>query len=96
MKEERRNRYPLDWRGIAERTIEERGSKCESCGQSRALGQQYQNPLTVHAIDGNPANTAPSNLVVLCVACDLSRKDRKRGARVGEPVAKEQLRLPLE
>lgn len=67
MRPETKKAYPKDWPQITRRLVQERGGKCERC----KLPPRHRKPLTVHHIDGNPANNEPSNLVVLCSPCHL-------------------------
>jgi len=62
-------RYPANWAEIALEVKRRAGGRCERCGHLHdpANGRT----LTVHHLDGNPANCAPENLVALCQACHL-------------------------
>lgn len=85
MRPETRAAYPSDWPGIARKVKEERGNRCEKCGQvgdfvsKTARGNNY---LTVHHRDYNPANCEPGNLVVLCQGCHLALQQRQLPSRV--------------
>jgi hypothetical protein len=74
MRPEARALYPENWTEISRRIKEERGNRCEGCGQIgdkisyEAGGNNY---LTVHHIDYDPANCDPINLIVLCQKCHL-------------------------
>ena len=46
--------------------IEERGNKCEVCGETSEI------PLQVHHLDKDKSNHNPENLVVVCHACHKS------------------------
>jgi hypothetical protein len=56
--------YPDNWNEIACGIKEAAGWRCEHCGHQndRATGHV----LTVHHLDGDPANCRPQNLVALC------------------------------
>lgn len=75
--------YPKAWRtGEIQRAIYERaGYRCEHCGMeflegttlSRWAKQKNGHPmiLTVHHLDGNPANCDWTNLLACCQRCHL-------------------------
>lgn len=63
--------YPPDWEEIAQAIKDEAGWKCEECGTPHNSDPQSGYVLTVHHIDGNPANCARENLVALCQRCHL-------------------------
>ena len=62
--------YPANWDEIARRVKGAAGWRCEHCGHPHEPDAGYT--LTVHHLDGDPANNAPSNLVALCQRCHLS------------------------
>lgn len=61
--------YPADWDQIAGRVKARAGWRCEHCGHSHDPAAGYT--LTVHHIDGHPANCVDDNLVALCQRCHL-------------------------
>ena len=71
-----RHRYPADWDAIARRVKERAGWRCEHCGHPH--DPQAGRTLTVHHLDGQPANCAPENLVALCQRCHLRIQARYR------------------
>jgi len=66
--------YPADWEEIAARIKAAAGWRCEHCGWSHdpTVGRV----LTVHHIDGNPANCNDENLAALCQVCHLRWQGR--------------------
>ena len=68
--------YPPNWPEIAQVVKAQAGWRCEHCGHphDRATGHV----LTVHHLDGDPANCDPSNLVALCQRCHLHIQARYR------------------
>lgn len=65
-----KNPYPGDWEEIARAIKNEAGWCCEHCGHEHEVETGYV--LTVHHLDGDPANCACENLVALCQRCHLS------------------------
>jgi len=61
--------YPDNWEQIAWRIKRQAGQRCEHCGHVHDVRSGHV--LTVHHLDGNPANCAPENLVALCQRCHL-------------------------
>jgi excisionase family DNA binding protein len=61
--------YPPDWDEIARQVKEAAGWRCEHCGSPH--NPESGHVLTVHHLDGNPANSDPENLVALCQRCHL-------------------------
>ncbi len=61
--------YPEDWDVIAKAVKEAAGWLCEHCGHVHEVASGYV--LTVHHLDGDPANCDDSNLVrcVSVVTC---------------------------
>ena len=68
--------YPPDWPEIARAVKERAGWRCEHCGHPHDPATGHV--LTVHHLDGNPANCAPENLVALCQRCHLHIQARYR------------------
>ncbi|HDD36640.1 hypothetical protein DRN34_03175 [Thermococci archaeon] len=66
----KRELYPENWDEIAREIKERAGWKCENCGHPHDPENGYC--LTVHHLDGNPANCRYSNLVALCQRCHLA------------------------
>jgi len=66
--------YPPDWKQIALRIKEAAGWKCERCGAYHDPKAGYC--LTVHHLDGNPANCADWNLAALDQRCHLAIQGR--------------------
>ncbi len=77
------NRYPLEWHsGKIQHDLHNRiGWKCEHCGAQFQPGDTRHPSLinrdgkplilTVHHLDGNPANCEYANLLAACQACHL-------------------------
>lgn len=63
------NGYPDDWDQIANAIKAAANWCCEHCGHSNDLESGHV--LTVHHLDGDPANCAYENLVALCQRCHL-------------------------
>jgi 5-methylcytosine-specific restriction endonuclease McrA len=61
--------YPSDWDKIAEDVKQAAGWECEHCHHPHDPGAGHC--LTVHHLDGNPANCSRKNLVALCQVCHL-------------------------
>lgn len=78
-----RERYPADWKQIANRVKDEVGWICQFCGkQCRRPGEPFtthRNTLTVAHIDHIPEHMARENLLALCAPCHL-RYDAKQHA----------------
>ena len=68
--------YPSDWDEIARRLKAAVGWRCEHCGHAHDPSRGYA--LTVHHLDGDPANCRRQNLVALCQRCHLSIQARFR------------------
>jgi hypothetical protein len=68
MRPETKALYPKNWKEISDRLRFKRHNICEGCGQ---VGSKKGNPLTVHHVDYNPKNNAPTNLLLLCAKCHL-------------------------
>ena len=66
--------YPSNWAYIANQIKEKEGWKCERCGHSHQPEMGYT--LTVHHLDGHPANCADWNLAALCQRCHLKVQTR--------------------
>jgi len=62
-------RYPPDWPDIARQVKDAADWRCEHCGHPHDPATGHV--LTVHHLDGNPANCADDNLVALCQRCHL-------------------------
>lgn len=65
----RRAGYPRSWLALAHRCKRKAGWKCEHCGHAHDPASGHV--LTVHHLDGNPANCKWTNLVALCQRCHL-------------------------
>lgn len=61
--------YPKDWPKIATRIKEAANWRCEHCNHPHDPASGHT--LTVHHLDGNPANCDNDNLVALCQRCHL-------------------------
>ncbi len=61
--------YPANWDQIAAEIKLRAGWRCEACGYPHDLPTGHV--LTVHHLDGDPANCAYTNLVALCQRCHL-------------------------
>lgn len=66
--------YPTVWGIITRELKEEHGQCCERCGRAHEPAAGYT--LTVHHLDGNPANCERWNLCCLCQRCHLSIQNR--------------------
>lgn len=62
--------YPDNWREVADEIKGQAGNCCEQCGRAHWPLGGYT--LTVHHLDGNPANCQYNNLVALCQRCHLA------------------------
>ena len=71
-----RDGYPADWREIALDIKSRAGWRCEHCGHENDFTSGRV--LTVHHLDGNPANCGYTNLVALCQRCHLHIQARWR------------------
>lgn len=65
----KKQRYPVNWEQIAGAIKLHAGWRCEACDCPH--DQDSGHVLTVHHLDGNPANCAYTNLVALCQRCHL-------------------------
>lgn len=76
--------YPPNWEEIAQVVKEEAKWKCQECGAPHSSDSQTGHVLTVHHIDGNPANCARENLIALCQRCHLqAQADLRTGSMSG-------------
>jgi hypothetical protein len=66
--------YPDNWDEIAARIKEAAGWKCERCKHPHDWLSSHV--LTVHHLDGNPANCDDWNLAALCQRCHLRVQGR--------------------
>ena len=62
-------KYPPNWPEIARAIKEIMGWRCEHCGHSHDVDSGHV--LTVHYLNGNPADCRAENLVALCQRCHL-------------------------
>ena len=60
--------------------LEERGCRCEVCGNSEWMGQTI--PIEIDHIDGNPENKDKSNYRLICPNCH-AQTPTYRGRNVG-------------
>ncbi|GAB4454775.1 MAG: hypothetical protein Kow00120_24510 [Anaerolineae bacterium] len=63
------NEYPANWPEIARDIKARAGWCCEHCGHPHDPATGHV--LTVHHLDGDPANCDRTNLVALCQRCHL-------------------------
>ena len=87
-----RERYPTDWKAIANAVKESAGWKCQKCGkQCRRLGERFdthKNTLTVAHLNHTPEDVRPENLMAMCAPCHLKydakhhAETRKKRSRV--------------
>lgn len=75
--------YPPNWPEIAQRVKARAGWCCEHCGHPHDPASGHT--LTVHHLDGNPANCADDNLVALCQRCHLHVQARYRPGQLALP-----------
>ncbi len=68
------NPYPDNWPEIAQRVKAMANWRCVRCGHAHDPGNGYC--LTVHHVDGDPANCHPDNLLALCQRCHLAMQAR--------------------
>jgi hypothetical protein len=61
--------YPASWTEIAARVKQAAGWRCEHCDHSH--DRESGHVLTVHHLNGNPADCRRVNLVALCQRCHL-------------------------
>ena len=78
------SRYPEDWKTISTRVKIRAGFRCEHCGHPHDPEHGYT--LTVHHLDGDPANCDPNNLVALCQRCHLAIQARYRVGQLWLPI----------
>jgi len=70
----KQNPYPDNWEQIASDLKERHGWKCERCGHPHEVDTGYV--LTIHHLDGDPANNQDWNLACLCQRCHLKVQGR--------------------
>jgi hypothetical protein len=68
------NKYPPDWKIIADRIKTKAQWECERCCRRHEPSEGYC--LTVHHLDGNKANCQDWNLAALCQRCHLKIQGR--------------------
>jgi len=68
-------KYRPDWRKFSRAVKEDRGGKCEQCGQQ---GNRPKNPLTVHHLNYDSRDDRMENLKVLCAVCHLKYQHADR------------------
>lgn len=71
-----KSRYPADWPAIAKRIKDAAGWQCVRCHHPHDVASRHV--LTVHHLDGDPANCADWNLAALCQRCHLRVQARVR------------------
>ena len=92
------NQYPKNWPEIAYNCKKHYGFTCQCCQQNAIDKPGLQ--LRVRLLDGNPANTTDTNLLVLCRSCNklmdtLEAPQRKRMKKYFKAVSRGQLSLDL-
>jgi len=75
--------YPTNWKEIAAHLKNNHNWKCERCGKEHNPATGHT--LTVHHLDGNPANCQEWNLAVLCQRCHLKVQAKVRFAQLSLP-----------
>ncbi len=93
---ERKKLYPPNWARISKLTRDAAGQKCELCSApngSRSNRTGGTVVLTVHHINGDPADNRRCNLIALCQRCHL-RLDRPY--KMGRRRSDRQPTLPIE
>ena len=73
-----RNRYPNNWKAIADQIKAEALGRCQRCGWV-CDGSSRDRILQVHHWDRVPENNERSNLVALCPACHLDYHRGEKG-----------------
>ena len=70
-----RERYPTNWKDIANAVKEAAGWKCQKCGkQCKRPGEKFdthKNTLTVAHLNHTPEDVRPENLMAMCAPCHL-------------------------
>jgi len=70
-----RERYPANWKEIANAIKEAADWKCQKCGkQCRRPGEPFdthKNTLTVAHLNHIPEDVRPENLMAMCSICHL-------------------------
>lgn len=93
-----RSRYPQNWTEIATRVKDDAGWTCRTCGRiCRRPGEKFdthRRTLTVHHIDGDPANSNPENLIAVCAPCHLQLDAAHHAAHARE--TRRHARSPLD
>lgn len=93
-----RSRYPDNWQEIADFVKSRAGWQCQTCKRyCRRPGQPldtHRRTLTVHHIDGNPANCEMENLIAVCAPCHLQLDAQRHAAHARE--TRRHTRSPLD
>jgi len=87
-------KYPPNWEEIAGQIKRAAGWHCQKCGRLHDPTVPAWT-LTVHHLDHDPANSAPSNLVALCAACHLKAEGEWLRAQRKITINREQIGLAL-
>jgi 5-methylcytosine-specific restriction endonuclease McrA len=67
---ENKGRYPVDWKAIRDRILEECQNKCEFCGvENHTMRGGKKIVLTIAHLDHVPEHCARENLRALCQKC---------------------------
>jgi len=80
------NPYPQNWPEIATRIKNAARWRCEHCGHPHHPASSHT--LTVHHLDGDPANCHDNNLVALCQRCHLHIQHRFTPGQLVMPFAR--------
>lgn len=69
-------KYPTNWKLIAEAIKREVDYVCEWCQTKCERTNENGKQMSVHHLDGDPANCDRNNLAALCSRCHLSDQHR--------------------
>lgn len=72
-----RNKYPSNWRKIADDVKRRKNYTCEECGARYAMGDKN---IQIHHIDNDRSNCSWDNLKVLCKSCHDKYHPTRPGA----------------
>lgn len=89
-----KTKYPADWPAIARKVKEKAGWRCRWCSKKHNP-EVPGDTLTVHHLDGDPANCDDSNLRALCQRCHLKDEARVKKLKRKREVEKTQKLLKL-
>jgi len=78
----KKDKYPDDWKEIANRVKEKTGYRCQACGrQCRKPGEPHtthKNTLTVAHLNHDESDCRPENLMAMCAPCHVRYDARSK------------------